>query len=79
MARKKKHEIPILKVPKGATLQQIYQCAREQFTAADLQKFTQIEPMVPAEKVLAKLDEIHRKGTAKWEKNRKRRRSEPDA
>jgi hypothetical protein len=75
MARKKKYEIPILKVPKGATLRQIYQRAREEFTAADLQKYTEIDdPMVPAEEFLAKLEEIHRKGTAVWEKKQKTRK-----
>jgi hypothetical protein len=64
--------IPILKVRKGATLREIYKRAREEFTAADLQKYTEIDtPMVPADEFLAKLDEAHRKGTAKWEKKQR--------
>jgi hypothetical protein len=58
--RKKKDDIPILHVPKNATMKQIYKCAREQFTAADLQKYTDFdEPMVPAEQLLAELEAIH--------------------
>jgi hypothetical protein len=44
---KKKANIPILVVPKNATLREIYAKARAEFTAADLQKYTEIEPMVP--------------------------------
>jgi hypothetical protein len=58
--KKKKDEIPILKIRKGATLREIYARAREQFSAADLQKFTEIEEGIPAEQVLAKMEEIHR-------------------
>lgn len=38
MAKKKKFEIPILKVPKNAKLRQIYAAYKKQFTAADLAK-----------------------------------------
>ena len=65
MAKKKKPEIPILKVRKGATLREIYKRAREEFTAADLQKYTVTEPMVPAEQVLAEMEAIHEKVTRK--------------
>ncbi len=65
MARKKKDDVPILWVPKNATLKQIYAIAKKEFTAADLQKFTEIEPMIPAEQVLAEMEEIHRKVMAK--------------
>lgn len=64
----KKFEIPILVVPKNATLKQIYAACKKQFTAADLQKYTEIEPMVPAEQLLAELDEIHREETSKRKK-----------
>jgi hypothetical protein len=66
MARKKKKDdIPRLIVPKNATLKQIYKRAREEFTAADLQKYTVIEPMVPAEQLLAELEAIHEEETRK--------------
>src|ERR1700730_5725856 len=76
MARKTKFGMPILKVRQGATLREIYKRAREEFTAADLQKYTEVDdPMVPAEEVLAKLEEIHRKGTALWEKKQKAKKN----
>ncbi|GEM_PF-1894826 len=53
--------IPILRVRKGATMKEIYAAARKNFTAYDLQKFTRDEPMVPAEQVLAEMEEIHRR------------------
>jgi hypothetical protein len=63
--RKKKDDIPRLYVRKGATLKEIYAEARKQFTAADLQKYTVDEPMVPMEKVLAEMEAIQKKGTRK--------------
>ena len=34
----------------------IYAILREEFTAADLQKYTEIEPLIPADHVLAQLE-----------------------
>ena len=68
MPRKKKIDIPILKVPKNASLRQTYAICRKQFTAADLQKYTEIGPMVPAQQLLAELEAIDRKETAKRKK-----------
>lgn len=59
MPRKKKLDIPIMVVPKGATLKQIYAQAKREFTAADLQKFTEIEPMVPFAAVVEEMERIH--------------------
>jgi hypothetical protein len=69
MPRKKRTEIPRLVVPKNATLRQIYAKYRQEFTAADLQKYTEIEPMVPMEQVLEEMERIHR------DESRKRRKS----
>jgi hypothetical protein len=68
MAKKKKVDIPILVVPINATLRQIYAEYKKQFTAADLQKYTEIEPMVPMEQVLAQMERIHRTATKKRRK-----------
>jgi hypothetical protein len=69
MARKKKEDdIPRLIVPKNATLRQIYKILRESFTAADLQKFTVIEPLIPAEQVMEELEAIHAEETRKRKK-----------
>lgn len=72
MPRKKKIDIPILVIPKHATLRQIYARAKAEFTAADLQKYTEIEPMVPAEQLLAELEAIHEEETRKLEEKSKK-------
>ncbi len=48
-----------------AELKVIYAQARREFTAADLQKYTVIEKGVPAEKVLAEMEEIQRRYSRK--------------
>jgi len=59
MSRKKKTDgIPILRVPKNATMKQIYAAARKAFTADDLAKFANEEKMVPARQVLAELEAL---------------------
>jgi hypothetical protein len=62
---KKQEIIPRLRVRKGATLREIYKAAWEQFTAADLQKFTEIEPMMPFEQLVEELEAIQREADAK--------------
>jgi hypothetical protein len=62
---KKKDPIPWLDVPKNATLRQIYARARAAFTAADLQKYTEIEEGIPMEQVLAELDKVNRRYSRK--------------
>jgi hypothetical protein len=69
MPRKRKDDVPRLIVPKNATLRQIYAKARAEFTAADLQRYTEIEPMVPMERVLSEMERIHRQ-----ESRRKRKK-----
>jgi hypothetical protein len=72
MAKKKREPIRVLNVRPGATLKEIYAQARKEFTAADLQKFTEIEEMIPAEEVLADMDRILQEELAKQKKRRKR-------
>ena len=45
---------------KRETLQQIYARYKHEFTAADLQKYTEIEDLVPLEQVIEECEEIHR-------------------
>jgi len=73
-AKRTKNGIPILVVPKNATLRQIYAIAKKEFTAADLAKYLQDdeEQMVPAEQLLAELEAIHSEETAKRKKRRKK-------
>jgi hypothetical protein len=42
-------------------LRAIYDKIRREFSAADLQKYTEIEEGIPVEKVLAEMEEIQRK------------------
>ena len=68
MPRKKKlDEKLILRVPANATLKQCYAIARAQFTAEELQRYTELdeETMVPAEQVLAEARAFHAKQMAK--------------
>jgi len=67
---KKKDDIPRLYVRKGATLKEIYAAARKQFTAADLQKYTVDEPMVPMKKVLAQMEAIQKEGNRKGKRKK---------
>jgi hypothetical protein len=59
----KKSDIPILKVRKGATLREIYARAREEFGAADLQKYTVSEAGVPLDKIIRDMEAVQRKAT----------------
>lgn len=68
MPRKKKNDIPRLIIPKNATKRRIYAIAKKEFSAADLQKYTEMEAMVPAEQLLAELESIHQEETRKRQK-----------
>ncbi len=61
MATRKKKDPYIMYVRRNATLREIYAQLKSEFTAADLQKYTEIEKGIPAEKVLAELEGIHRR------------------
>ena len=66
---KKKNDIPYLNVRPNATLREIYDQARKEFTAADLAKYCDLdEPMVSSDKLLADLEAIHAKGMRKRRK-----------
>lgn len=59
MARKTNHKPS--KPAKKKSLKALYAEYKRQFSAADLQKYTVIEEGIPAEQVLAEMEEIHRK------------------
>jgi hypothetical protein len=68
MPRKKKDQIPRLVIPPKATLRQIYAKYRQEFTAADLQEYTEeniLEDGVPIENILTELEAIQRRDTRK--------------
>jgi len=72
---KKYNGVKVLKVRKNATLKEIYREAKRQFTAADLARFCQDEPMVPAEQVLAEMEATYEKEMRRYKngKNRKKK------
>ncbi len=67
--KKERIRIRILRVKDTDDDKTIYAKALRAFTAADLQKYTEIEPGIPAEQVLAELEAMDREETEK----RKRR------
>ncbi|HEY7159072.1 MAG TPA: hypothetical protein VH575_34330 [Gemmataceae bacterium] len=71
MAKRKENGIRILRVKDTDDLPAIYAKLRKAFTAADLQKYTEIEEGIPMEQVLAELEAIQREETQKRKKNKK--------
>lgn len=74
MPTRKKSPLPIMRVKKDASEREVLARARKEFSAADLQKFTEIEEGVPARQVLSEMRAIHRDVTKKA-KARKNSRS----
>jgi hypothetical protein len=68
---KKYNGVKVLKIRKGASLQEIYRESKKQFTAADLARFCQDEPMIPAERFLADMEAIHEKALRQRKKKKK--------
>ena len=65
MAARKGDALRILRVKKGESARSIYARLRKAFTAADLQRYTEIEEGIPAEQLLAELEAIDKKSTLK--------------
>jgi hypothetical protein len=72
MVRRKSKSIPRLSIPADATLKEIYAQARAEFSAGDLQKYTEVEPMVPMAQVLRDMEKIHREESRKLRTKRKK-------
>ena len=72
MATNRNGKVPILAIKKGDSLKTIYAKARRAFTAADLQKYTEIEEGIPLEQILAELKAIQDKPAKKRSKARKK-------
>jgi hypothetical protein len=68
MAARKKPAVPILRIKKGDSLKTIYAKAQRAFTAADLQKFTEIEEGIPAAQIIAELEALDREASQKRKK-----------
>jgi len=79
-ANKKKRNVEntplrVLRVRKGASVKKIYEAARRAFTAAELQRFTEVEEGIPAGLVLADLEVFDREETQKRKGRQKHARS----
>lgn len=72
MAARKNSAIPRLWIKKGDSLKTIYAKARRAFTAADLQKYTEIEEGIPFDQVIRAAEAIHREETLKRKKKKKK-------
>ncbi len=64
-SKQKKIPIRILHVKKGDSLKTIYAKYRKSFTAADLQKYTEIEPMIPFDQIIKECERIQREWSKK--------------
>jgi hypothetical protein len=74
MAKRKTEGISIIRVKKGESLKSIYAKVRRRFTAADLAKYFEEEPMIPARQILAEMEAIHREEMSKKRQKPKRGR-----
>jgi hypothetical protein len=68
MANEKDSRIRRLRVKPHDDLKTIYAKVRRAFTAADLQKYTEIEEGIPVEQVIAEMEAIHREPIRKRKK-----------
>ncbi len=71
MAKRRKPALPILRIKKGDSLKTIYAKAQQAFTAADLQKFTDVDEGIPAKHLLAELEALDREASRKGKKKPK--------
>lgn len=61
MAKRKTNSSSRVKNAEAKRLREIYKESKARFSAADLQKFTEVEEGIAIEKVLADLEASHRK------------------
>jgi len=73
MAKQKLEVFRILRIKKGDDLKTIYAKAHRAFTAADLQRYTQDDEMLPTEQLVADLEAMYREHQKK-QKQKKRSR-----
>lgn len=75
--KKERVRIRVIRIKDTDDDKAIYAKALKAFTAADLQKYTEIEPGIPAEQVLAELEAMDREEVEKRkqrEEKKKRKR-----
>ena len=73
MPKNKDSVIRIVRIKKSDDLKTIYAKVRKAFTAADLQRFTEIDEQgIPAEQLLAELEAIDREESQRHQSKRKK-------
>ena len=65
----KDRAVRVVRVNKGDGLKTLYAKVREAFTAADLQRYTQDEEMLPADQLVQELEAMERQ----WRKRKEKR------
>ena len=75
MAKSKSPPVPILRIKKGDSLKTIYAKAQKAFTAADLQRYTVEEEVLPARELIAELEALDREAKVKRKRKLKNDRS----
>ena len=60
MAKRKENQSRRPKTKEEKRLQAIYAQSRKEFSAGDLQKFTEIEEGIPLEKVIAEMERVQK-------------------
>lgn len=70
MGAQKKVAIPLLMINKSDDLPTIYTKARQAFSAADLQKYTEVEVGIPLEDVIAEMESVQQKRPLKRKKKK---------
>jgi hypothetical protein len=61
MAKRKNDKNRRSQPKKRRNLRAIYAQLKQEFTAADLQKYTEIEDGIPLDKIIAEMEAIHQK------------------
>jgi hypothetical protein len=75
MPERKNRNLPILRIKKGDTVKAIHAKARRALTAADLQKYAEVEKGIPAEQILAELETLDQQQSLKRKQKSKNVRS----
>ena len=65
MAKRKSAKTPARKLDDSKYLQAVYAKSRREFSAADLQKFTEVEEGIPLEKLIAAMERIQYPGKSR--------------
>jgi L-serine deaminase len=71
MATRKTNGKSTPKKKKQPTMKELYAKLRREFTAADLQLYTEVEEGIPADKVLAMMRQVHKDTLAAMRKEKR--------